>query len=102
MKIAREAGDAIDREVVETMLVKLGQKLDLLLRLKLDVELGPRVVGKMQRRPNVEGGATLAEIREVLNATIAKFEGDALAKTRDGSEWPPEGWGKANVNFRPQ
>ena len=84
-KNEREAGDVIDRDVVEAMLVTLGQKLDLLLRLKLEVELGQRVVGKNAAEANVEGGEILAEIREVINANIAKFETDALAKTRDSN-----------------
>ena len=82
---AREAADVIDRDVVEAMLVTLGQKLDLLLRLKLEVELGQRIVGKNAAEANVEGGEILAEIREVINANIAKFETDALAKTRDSN-----------------
>ena len=84
-KNEREAGDVIDRDVVEAMLVTLGQKLDLLLRLKLEVELGQRVVGKNAAEANVEGGEILAEIREVINANIAKFETDALAKMRDSN-----------------
>jgi predicted DNA-binding protein YlxM (UPF0122 family) len=79
----REAGDVIDREVVEAMLVTLGQKLDLLLRLKLEVELGPRVAGKNAAEANVEGGEILQEIREVINGNIAKFQGDALAQSRE-------------------
>ena len=82
-KNEREAGDVIDREVVEAMLVTLGQKLDLLLRLKLEVELGPRVAGKNAAEANVEGGEILQEIREVINGNIAKFEGEALAQSRD-------------------
>lgn len=85
-KNAREAGDAIDREVVEAMLMTLGQKLDLLLRLKLEVELGPRVMGKNAAETNVEGGVILQEIREVINANIAKFEGEALDKTRNSNQ----------------
>ena len=85
-KNAREAGDAIDREVVEAMLMTLGQKLDLLLRLKLEVELGPRVIGKNAAEANVEGGVILQEIREVINANIAKFEGEALDRSRDGEK----------------
>lgn len=81
-KNEREAGDVIDREIVEAMLVTLGQKLDLLLRLKLEVELGPRVAGKSAAEANVEGGEILAEIREVINSNVAKFEGEALAKSR--------------------
>lgn len=77
-KNRREAGDVIDREIVESMLGVLGQKLDLLLRLKLEVELGPRVAGKSAAEANVEGAAMLQEIREVINANVAKFEADAL------------------------
>jgi hypothetical protein len=68
--------------VVEAMLVTLGQKLDLLLRLKLEVELGPRIVGKNAAEANVEGAVILEEIREVINANIAKFETEALAQSR--------------------
>jgi hypothetical protein len=81
-KNEREAGDVIDREVVEAMLVTLGQKLDLLLRLKLTIELGPRGVGMNAAELNVEGAAILAEIREVVNANIATFEAEALDRSR--------------------
>ena len=81
-KNEREAGDVIDREVVEAMLVTLGQKLDLLLRLKLTIELGPRGVGMNAAELNVEGGAILAEIREVVNSNIANFQRDALVEQR--------------------
>jgi hypothetical protein len=82
-KNEREAGDVIDREVVEAMLVTLGQKLDLLLRLKLTIELGPRGVGMNAAELNVEGGAILSEIREVVNANIATFEVEALDRSRE-------------------
>lgn len=82
----RESGDVIDREVVETMLVTLGQKLNLLLRLKLEVELGPRMVGKNAAEMCVEGALIVDEIREVINANIALFETDALARSRDLNE----------------
>jgi len=82
-KNEREAGDVIDREVVEAMLVTLGQKLDLLLRLKLTIELGPRGVGMNAAELNVEGAAILAEIREVVNANIATFETEALDRSRE-------------------
>jgi hypothetical protein len=81
-KNEREAGDVIDREVVEAMLVTLGQKLDLLLRLKLTIELGPRGAGMNAAELNVEGGVILSEIREVVNANIATFEAEALDKSR--------------------
>jgi hypothetical protein len=58
----------------------LAQKLDLLLRLKLEVELGARVMGKNAAEINVEGALIVDEIREVINSNIATFEGEALAK----------------------
>jgi hypothetical protein len=35
---------------------------------------------------NVEGGVILGEIREVINANIATFEGEALDRSRDGEK----------------
>jgi hypothetical protein len=82
-KNRRESGEVIDREVVEEMLGILAQKLDLLLRLKLEVELGPRVVGKSAAEANVEGTLMLDEIREVIGDNLAKFKTDALRQQRD-------------------
>jgi len=76
----RESGDVIDRIVVETMLVTLGQKLNLLLRLKLEVELGPRMVGKNAAEVCVEGALIVDEIREIINANIATFQSDATSQ----------------------
>jgi hypothetical protein len=81
----RESADVIDREVVETMLVTLGQKLDLLLRLKLEVELGPRMVGKNAAEVGVEGALIVDEIREVVNANLATFETEALDRSHDSN-----------------
>ena len=81
-KNRREEGDSIDREVVEEMLALLGQKLDLLLRLKLEVELGPRVAGKTAAEANLEGREILDEIREVISGNIATFEGEAIKRSR--------------------
>ena len=67
------------------MLVRVGQKLDLLLRLKLEVELGPRMAGQNAAEANVEGGEILQEIREVVNANLATFETEALDKSRDST-----------------
>ena len=75
---AREAGQSLDRRVVDEMLEILAQKLDLLLRLKLEVELGPRVAGKSAAEINQEGILILDEIREVVNANIATFETDLV------------------------
>lgn len=82
-KNAKAAGEVIDREVVESMLALLGQKLDLLLRLKLEVELGPRVAGKSAAEANVEGGLILDEIREVIEGNIANFQREALNDQRE-------------------
>ena len=62
------------------MLVILGQKLDILLRLKLEVELGQRVIGKNAAEINVEGARIVDEIREVVNANIATFQTDAITQ----------------------
>lgn len=78
-KNQREAGEVIAAEVVDDMLVTLAQKLDLLLRLKLEVELGQRVIGKNAAEANVEGGLILDEIREVINSNIATFEKDMVS-----------------------
>jgi hypothetical protein len=78
LKIAAQQGNLIDRETVEEAIALIGQKWDLLLRLKLEVELGPRVVGKSAAAANVEGSRILDEIREVVNAGLAKFETDLL------------------------
>lgn len=93
MKIARESGETIDREVVEEMLGVLAQKLDLLLRLKLEVELGPRVIGKNAAEANLEGRMILDEIREVVNNNLARFEAEAITQTRrqDGDEAGTDG-----------
>jgi hypothetical protein len=77
-KNRREEQEVVDRAVVEEMLGLLGQKLDLLLRLKLEVELGSRVAGKSAAEVNVEGALILDEIREVVNANLACFETDAV------------------------
>ena len=82
MKIAREAGDTVEKRVVEDMLAILGQKLNLLLRLKLEVEMGARVAGKSPAEANVEGGLMLDEIREVVNSNIANFQREALESQR--------------------
>ena len=73
---AREAGEVVDQKVVEEMLVILGQKLNALLTLKLEVELGPRVAGKSMASANVEGSVIVDEIREVVNNNIANFQRD--------------------------
>lgn len=82
MKNDREAGDTVEKRVVEDMLTILGQKLNLLLQLKLEVEMGARVAGKSPAEANVEGGLMLDEIREVINSNIANFQREALVEQR--------------------
>ena len=81
LKLQRERAEVVERETVREMLRLLGTKLDLLLRLKLEVELGPRVAGKSAAEANVEGALILDEIREVVNANLARFETDAIRAT---------------------
>jgi hypothetical protein len=80
-KNKREEQEVVERETVREMLRLLGTKLDLLLRLKLEVELGPRVAGKSAAEANVEGALILDEIREVVNGNLARFETDAIKAT---------------------
>lgn len=87
-KNRKEDAEVIDREIVESALSLLGQKLDLLLRLKLEVELGQRVIGKNAAEVNVEGGIMLDEIREVINGNIATFREQSLPEV-DPSESLP-------------
>ena len=88
LKIAAQQGNLIDRETVEEAIALIGQKWDLLLRLKLEVELGPRVAGKSAAEANVEGSRILDEIREVVNAGLARFQSDVVrvSKGRDDDE----------------
>lgn len=81
MKIAREAGETVAKDVVDEMFVTLAQKLDLLLRLKLEVELGQRVIGKNAAEANVEGALILDEIREVINSNIATYQSEMVSRS---------------------
>jgi hypothetical protein len=77
----REAGEVVASEVVDEMFSTLAQKLDLLLRLKLEVELGQRVIGKNAAEANVEGALILDEIREVINSNIATYQGEMVSRS---------------------
>lgn len=83
-KNQREAGEVIAADVVDEMLVTLAQKLDLLLRLKLEVELGQRVIGKNAAEANVEGALILDEIREVINSNIATYQREMVKESVRG------------------
>lgn len=84
-KNKRENSEVVDREVVRSMLRTLGQKWDLLLRLKLEVELGLRVAGKSAAEANVEGSRILDEIREVVNNNLARFEPDVIKQSKSSA-----------------
>ena len=86
MKIARESGEMVLRSVVEEMLGVLAQKIDLLLRLKLEVELGTRCAGKAAAEINIEGAEMLDEIRAVVNNNLATFQIEAIEETRREEE----------------
>jgi len=86
MKIAREAGETIAKEVVDEMFVTLAQKLDLLLRLKLRGRAGQRVIGKNAAEANVEGALILDEIREVINSNIATYQNEMVSRSANSGE----------------
>jgi len=77
-KVRRENAETVSLEVVESMVQKLGQRWDLLLRLKLEVESGPRFAGKAPAEICAEGSVMLDEIREVVNAGLSRFKTEAI------------------------
>lgn len=81
MKIAREAGEMIAKEVVDDMFATLAQQLDLILRLKMEVELGQRVVGKNAAEINIEGEIIVDEIRDIINSNIALYQSDMVSRS---------------------
>ena len=88
-KNRREREAVVARETVREMLGLLGQKLDLLLRLKLEVELPSRCLGKNAAEIGIEGAAILDEIREVVNGNLARFETDAVKASAGPEALPP-------------
>ena len=76
----READAVVDAKVVEDMLKTLANKMDMLLRQKLEVELGPRMVGKNHAEIAIEGRLIHDEIREVLDNNIANYQSEELPR----------------------
>ena len=74
----READAVVDAKVVSEMLKTLANKMDMLLRQKLEVELGPRMVGKNHAEIAIEGRLIHDEIREVLDNNIANYQNEEL------------------------
>lgn len=81
LKIARERAEVVETEVVRSMLKTLAHKMDMLLRLKLEVESGQRFLGKNAAEICAEGRLMHDEIREVLANNIANFETEAIKET---------------------
>lgn len=81
LKIAREREQVVETEVVRAMLKTLAHKMDMLLRLKLEVESGQRFLGKNAAEICAEGRLMHDEIREVLANNIANFETEAIKET---------------------
>lgn len=86
LKIARERAEVVETEVVRAMLKTLAHKMDMLLRLKLEVESGQRFLGKNAAEICAEGRLMHDEIREVLANNIANFETDAIKETNDDGD----------------
>ena len=68
----------VDAKVVSEMLKTLANKLDMLLRQKLEVELGPRMVGKNHAEIAIEGRLIHHEIGEILAYNIANYQSEQL------------------------
>ena len=86
LKIARERAEVVETEVVRAMLKTLAHKMDMLLRLKLEVESGQRFLGKNAAEICAEGRLMHDEIREVLANNIANFETEAIKETIQDSD----------------
>lgn len=84
-RLAAMRGEVVDREVMRSMLQLLIQKLALLHRLKLTVELGPRCAGKSAAEINAEGERIIDEIAEVFDANIGRFETDVIKASKSSA-----------------
>ena len=76
----------VDAKVVTEMLKTLANKLDMLLRQKLEVELGPRMVGKNHAEIAIEGRLIHDEIREVLDNNVATYQSEELPIEAEGQQ----------------
>lgn len=82
-KNVREEGDVIAKEIVYEMLDIMGQKLDLLHRQKLEVELSQRVVGKTAAEIDIEGAIIVDEMRVIINSNIGTFKTEKLETVKN-------------------
>ncbi len=76
----------VEIEVVRAMLKTLASKMDMLLRHKLEVELGPRMVGKNHAEIAIEGRLIHDEIGEILANNIANHQSEELPIEADGQQ----------------
>jgi hypothetical protein len=75
-QLARLRGDLIPWHLVQARLQLFANRLDMVLRQKLEVELGPRCAGKTVDEINAEALLTLAEITESIEAEIDQMRRD--------------------------
>ncbi len=75
-QLARLRGDLIPRHLVQARLQQFANRLAMILRQKLEVELGPRVAGKTADEINAEGLSILTEITESIEADIHQMRRD--------------------------
>ena len=73
LKAARLRREQIKVEQVDALSRLIGQKLSLLLRQKVEVELPGRVLGKPIAEINAECVAIADEIREIVNGNLADY-----------------------------
>lgn len=73
LKAARLRREQIRVEQVDALSRLIGQKLSLLFRQKVEVELPGRVLGKPIAEVNVECAAVADEMREIVNANLADY-----------------------------
>lgn len=79
LRNAKLRGELLPRPDMEAFVAKLAQRWDTLLRQKLEVELGPRCLGKNAAEISLEGSAILDEIRAVCESGLGEWKapGDA-------------------------
>jgi transcriptional regulator with XRE-family HTH domain len=73
LKAARLRREQIRVEQVDALSRLIGQKLSLLLRQKVEVELPGRVLGKPIAEINAECAAAADEMREIVNGNLADY-----------------------------
>ena len=73
LRMAKLRREQMSIAAVDSLSRLIGQKLSLLVRQKVEVELPGRCVGKSIAELNVECAAVADEIREIVNANLADY-----------------------------